>query len=58
VTAADFQASGEISLANFLKLADMHFTTLDSHNAGFLTLASLPKTMVQKQLEHRLRRRS
>jgi hypothetical protein len=58
VTAADFDASGEISMANFLKLADMHFTTLDTHNAGFLTLAGLPKTSVQKQLEHRSRHRS
>ena len=51
VTAADFDADGRITKANFLKLADMHFTTLDKGGAGYLTLASLPKTAIQKQLE-------
>jgi hypothetical protein len=58
VTAADFQFSGSVTKANFLKLADAHFTTLDVHGAGFLTLAGLPKTPVQKQLERHPRRRS
>ncbi len=51
VTAADFNFNGKIKKANFLKLADMHFTRLDTDNAGFLTLAKLPKTEVQKKIE-------
>jgi hypothetical protein len=56
VTAADFDFNGRITRANFLKLADMHFTALDTGQAGFLTLAGLPKTLVQKTLEHGGRR--
>jgi hypothetical protein len=51
VLAADLDLSGVISRANFLKLADMHFTTLDQVEAGYLTLARLPKTPVQILLE-------
>jgi hypothetical protein len=50
LTAADFDFNGFIRKANFLKLADSHFTTLDRTNAGFLTLAGLPLTPIQKQL--------
>jgi hypothetical protein len=57
VTAADFDFNGKIKKANFLKLADMHFTSLDTEGAGYLTLAKLPKTEVQKRLEQRHRRR-
>jgi hypothetical protein len=56
VTAADFDFNGRITRANFLKLADMHFSALDTRGAGFLTLADLPKTLVQKKLEHGGRR--
>lgn len=51
VMAADMDLNGFIRKANFLKLADMHFTTLDPDGIGFLTLAKLPKTPIQKLLE-------
>lgn len=51
MTAADFDFNGKIKKANFMRLADMHFTRLDADNEGFLTLAKLPKTSVQKRLE-------
>ncbi|HEY2660417.1 MAG TPA: hypothetical protein VGI79_11890 [Caulobacteraceae bacterium] len=56
VTAADFNFNGLIKKANYLKLADMHFTRLDPDSDGFLTLAKLPKTAVQKKLEHTRRK--
>ncbi|MGI9170820.1 MAG: hypothetical protein ACR2FH_11725 [Caulobacteraceae bacterium] len=51
IMAADLDLNGFIKRANFLKLADMHFTTLDSDSSGYLTLAKLPKTRIQKALE-------
>ena len=57
VTAADFNFNGKIKKANFLKLADMHFTRLDADGEGFLTLAKLPKTEIQKKLERVRRKR-
>ncbi len=51
VMAADFNVNGFITRANFLKLADMHFASLDPDNRGFLTLDSLPKTRVQREIE-------
>lgn len=51
VTAADFDFNGKIKKANFMRLADMHFSRLDTDSEGFLTLAKLPKTAVQKRLE-------
>ena len=57
VTAADLSFRGLISKADFLKLADAHFLTLDREGAGALTLASLPKTPTQTLLEHMRRRR-
>ena len=56
VATADFNFNGKITLANFLRLADMHFTTLDRNQDGYLTLAKLPKTQVQTLLEHARRR--
>ncbi|MDB5483799.1 MAG: EF-hand domain protein [Caulobacteraceae bacterium] len=58
VTAADFNFRGLISKADFTKLADAHFTTLDRDGAGYLSLESLPKTPVQRRLErvHHARR--
>ena len=53
VSAADLDYTGFISQANFLKLADAHFATLDSDHAGYLTLAALPKTLAQRLLEAR-----
>jgi hypothetical protein len=52
VTAADLDLVGYVSKANFLKLADMHFTSLDRDSRGYLTLDKLPKTAVQRELEH------
>ena len=51
VTTADFDFDNRISLANFLRLADQHFTTLDTDGRGYLTLDKLPKTAVQKVVE-------
>jgi hypothetical protein len=51
VTAADFDFNGKIKKANYMRLADMHFTRLDTSGVGYLTLAGLPKTEVQKKLE-------
>jgi EF hand len=52
LAAADADFSGIIEKANFLKLADRRFDKLDSDQVGSLTLAKLPKTYVQKKLEH------
>ena len=58
VLAADLDLTGIITRKNFLKLADLHFTTLDQAGAGYLTLAALPKTKVQVLLgKDRPRRR-
>ena len=56
VATADMNFNGKITLANFLRLADMHFGMLDHDKTGYLTLAKLPKTSVQKLLEHSRRR--
>jgi hypothetical protein len=50
VLTADFNVNGVVTRANFLKVADMHFTTLDGDEKGFLTLKDLPETTVQKLL--------
>ncbi len=50
IMAADFNVDGRITRANFMTLANQHFTTLDAHQKGFVTLADLPKTWIQKQL--------
>jgi hypothetical protein len=57
VTAADLDFRGLITKANFAKLADAHFTTLDRAGAGYLTLATLPKTPVQRRLERTMHAR-
>ncbi len=51
VTAADTDFRGLVKKDNFLKLADHHFTLLDHDGAGYLTLAKLPKTLIQQRLE-------
>lgn len=51
VTAADINFRGLISKKDFATLAEAHFTTLDHDGAGFLTLAGLPRTPVQRRLE-------
>jgi len=52
VLTADLNVDGIIRRDNFLKVADMHFTALDVDKVGYLTLAGLPKTPMQKLLEH------
>jgi len=54
---ADFNVNSIILKENFLKVADMHFTSLDEDGRGYLTLKALPKTTVQKLLEASHRRR-
>jgi len=60
IMTADFNVNGLILKDNFLKVADMHFTQLDEAQKGYLALATLPKTAVEKLLEksHRISRRS
>ena len=48
---ADFLFRGAVRKDRFLRHADDHFTTLDTAEAGFLTLAGLPKTPLQKMIE-------
>lgn len=50
ITAADVSFRGLISGADFKTLADTHFKTLDRDGVGFLTLATLPETPVQRRL--------
>ena len=57
VSAADIHYRGTISPADFKALAEIHFTTLDHGGLGYLTLATLPKTPVQRRLEGGRRRR-
>lgn len=56
VATADLDFNGKITKANFLRLADMHFTALDPDGAGYLLLKRLPKTTAQKRIEHPHRR--
>lgn len=51
IMAADLDLNGFITKINFLKLADMHFTTLDGDGIGYLTLAKLPKTPIQRLID-------
>jgi len=50
VTAADLNFTGLISKANFAKLANTHFASLDKAGQGYLTLDILPMTPVQRRL--------
>ena len=51
VTSADADFDGRITLAEFLAAADRHFDELDTQRDGYLTLAGLPKTVVQERGE-------
>jgi hypothetical protein len=51
VTAADSDFRGLVKKDNFMKLADHHFTLLDTDGVGYLTLPKLPKTLIQQRLE-------
>ena len=54
----DIEIRGDvIRLGQFLKLADIHFTSLDTKEVGYLTLADLPKTDLQKALDRARRGR-
>lgn len=57
VAAADVRFRGVIAKADFLKLSDIHFSALDKANLGYLTLAGLPKTPMQRLLEKQGRRK-
>jgi hypothetical protein len=46
-----------IPKADFIALSDIHFSALDSDKLGYLTLATLPQTPMQKLLAHGHRRR-
>ena len=52
VTAADVNFRGLISKADFAKMAAVHFASLDKAGQGYLTLAALPMTPVQRHLQH------
>lgn len=57
VTAADLEFTGYIKKKNFLRLAGVHFQTLDRKELGYLTLDGLPRTHVQTVLERADRRK-
>jgi hypothetical protein len=58
VTAADIDFRGLVAKANFLSLGERHFKALDHDGVGYLTLATLPKTLIQQKLEKVRHRRS
>jgi len=51
VTAADMDFVGIVKKKNFMRLAAVHFQSLDHAELGYLTLDGLPKTRVQEILE-------
>lgn len=51
VMAADLSFRGLVTAKGFERMAIVHFKALDVNEEGFLTLAGLPKTPVQKALE-------
>ena len=52
VATADLDFNGKITRVNFLRLADMHFSTLDRNGVGYLVLKQFPKTAAQIRIEH------
>ena len=56
VMAADLGFRGIVTKADYLKLAAIHFGTLDFQGRGYLTLESLPQTPMQKRLVKERRR--
>lgn len=50
VMAADLSFRGVVSKADYMKLAAIHFGTLDHKGLGYLALADLPETPMQKRL--------
>jgi hypothetical protein len=59
VTAADpdYLFSARVRRARFLAHAEDNFKKLDAEDAGFLTLAGLPETSIQRMLGRGGRRR-
>ncbi|HSZ51186.1 MAG TPA: hypothetical protein VK801_06415 [Caulobacteraceae bacterium] len=57
VAAADVHFRGIISKDDFITLSNTHFDTLDRAERGYLTLETLPKTPVQRKIEHEARKR-
>jgi hypothetical protein len=51
VMAADENLNGVIKKVAFLRLAGRHFDRLDEAGAGYLVLAKLPKTLIQRRVE-------
>jgi hypothetical protein len=51
VASVDADLSGKVTLDEFLAVAARRFAQLDSKSHGYLTLADLPKTPVQKASE-------
>ncbi len=57
VAAADLSFRGYVTKDDFLKLSDIHFRALDKHDRGYLVLAELPLTPMQKSFAHMHRHR-
>lgn len=57
VASADVHFRGVIAKTDFLKLSDIHFSTLDRSGHGYLTLDSLPQTPMQRLLAKQARHR-
>jgi hypothetical protein len=57
VAAADLNVDGHVRLAEFLRVADQDFDTLDKTGRGYLTLSDLPQTPLQAALEGRAKKR-
>lgn len=57
VAAADTQFDGRITLQEFEAAADRRFDLLDTKQRGYLTLDTLPKTPVQKEIERRAKQK-
>ncbi len=55
VAAADTEFDGRITRTEFAAAADRRFDVLDKTNAGYLTLATLPKTPLQTEILKRRR---
>jgi hypothetical protein len=53
VASADTNLSGKVTLADFMAATDKRFAQLDSKGLGFLTLADLPLTPIQRAAETR-----
>ncbi len=50
IAAADLGFRGVVMKADYMKLAAIHFSTLDTQGRGYLTLDTLPQTPMQKRL--------